>query len=728
METELHVAFLWHMHQPSYRDPESGEVIMPWVRLHGGRDYTDMATVMADCEVARATVNWVPGLLDQLAALGAPDAETRDRFWRLSVAAPNTLSDADIHFIRDRFFSLPQTTMLDPWPRYRELHDLVRAGAPLGPQEILDLQTWFNLAWCGATIHAHPEIAAIVLKGRDFTPAERDRVLAIQRATALEVEARWGALARGGRVELSLTPYYHPIIPLLVNTDAARLSDPRSPLPRVPFRFPGDAVRHLRRAIGAERRHFIDTNGLVPIRGMWPSEGSVSDAALPLFKGAGADWIATDEAILARTLARVGREDPLGHLRPWASPDGLTVFFRDHALSDRIGFVYARWHPDAAARDFVHHLQRIRASLAARGSSAGCVVVALDGENCWEHYPGGITAFLPTLYRAIARAPGLTLCTLSEARARLAKQTEPLPSLHPGSWIDGTFRTWLGDPVKNRAWELLAAAREAAADPIEAIAARDPELADLIARAEASDWWWWFGEGHSSPYDLDFDALFRAHLRAIWRRLGRPHPTELDRPVHLGVTMTTPAPEALSAVDHTPPTGLLTVRIDGSSRWYYKWLSAGRVRPRFGAMHRAESLLRELRYCNDASHVHLRLDVGPRTRVEAALGTEARLTLVMRTDVGLVHIPLPTRLAPPEGPHVVITAWGDCLEASIPAELLRDGLTGGRLRGWLEIAQRTPQGQADAPETWLPVERFPADGDLTLVILTPAEGAIAALV
>jgi alpha-amylase/alpha-mannosidase (GH57 family) len=723
--TTLHVAFLWHMHQPSYRLPEEGDIIMPWVRLHAARDYTDMATVMATTPNARATVNWVPGLLDQCSALADPAQARRDRFWRLTAADPATLDANDIAFIRDRFFSLPHTTLLEPRPRYRELRDRVRAGLELSTQELLDLQVWFNLAWCGLTLQAMPELAPIVAQGRDFTPAQKLAVLEAQRQAAVALEARWLALGRSGQVEISLSPYYHPIVPLLVDTHAARDSDPATPLPRARFRHPDDARAHVHRAIDpAQRRHFRDAAGPLEVVGMWPSEGSISPAALPLFRDAGVRWLATDEILLHRSLAAAGASDPMAHFRPWRSAEAteVTLFFRDHGLSDRIGFVYANWRAEAAHRDFVDHLQRIRAALAARGRTSGVVVVALDGENCWEHYQGGILGFLPGLYDAIAASDGLVLSTLSEARAAFANDTHTLPALHPGSWIDGTFRTWIGDPVKNRAWDQLVAAREAVAAPIDEVRARDPQLAELVMRAEASDWWWWFGEGHSTAYDGDFDALFRAHLRAIWHRLGRPHPPALDRSLYTTDNadrlVNGPPAAASTQPAQKGPDALLTVDTDGRDDWYYKWLGAGEVRPSFGAIHRFDAAIRGLRYANDTTALYLRLETDPVEAFRARFGAEARVVLVVvRTDGSESAIELGDRSRVRNDLPHALSAHCDVFEATVPAVLVRDGIHGHQIDAWIRIEQ--PLGADD----WAQVERFPSDGFMHLRLLTPADAA-----
>jgi len=713
------------MHQPSYADPETGEITMPWVRLHGSRDYVDMARVMELAPRARATVNWVPGLLDQLKAVGDPRTQASERFWRLSIADPATLSAGDLAMIRKHFFSLPDATMLAPWPRYRELRDIVNGGSELSHADVIDLQVWFNLAWCGVVVRESAPIAALVAKGRDFAPDDRLTVLEAQAASGGGVEARWAALASTGAVELTLSPYYHPIIPLLIDTHAARESIPDTPLPHARFRHPDDADAQITRAFGPNQPHFHHDGAPVPIRGMWPSEGSLSDSALCAFKNAGVEWLISDETLLHKALAVSGKDDGLAHCKPW-NCQGVTVFFRDHGLSDRIGFVYANWDRRAAYRDFVAHLQRVRAALARRGEDTAVIVVALDGENCWEHYPGGVTAFLPGLYDAIADADGLQLVTLSEAKTAQAAHTPNLPRIPAGSWIDGTFQTWLGDPVKNRAWDELAAVREAVGrsmpDLLKAESG-DPVLADLIMRAEASDWWWWFGQGHSTPFDGHFDALFRAHIRAIWHHLGRPHPDALNRTLYA-------APTDDQLVDEPPtgrtdrhhdetPVALGSVETDGRDDWYYKWIGAGRITPRFGAIHRAEPAILGLLYTHDSQTLYLRVEVGPVTSFVRKFGPETRIVLCLRTGTQApLRVLLATTDAPLKGADICVTArHRDQLEASIPLAKIGARMGGAAITGWVELQQAIDGGDHAM------IERFPAEGDMRLTLIGPKDAA-----
>lgn len=719
----LHVVFLWHMHQPSYRDPVTGEVTLPWVRLHGVKDYSDMALALATAG-AKSTVNWVPGLLDQCEALSRSDHAERERFWRLTMRTPASLSPTEVDFIRHHFFSLGGP-MLEPWPRYRELRDIVRAGLPLTHDELRDLQVWFNLAWTGIAIRQEdPTVAALFARGRDFTEEDKLALLEAQRRAVLALPARWKALADSGQVELSASPHYHPILPLLIDTDLARAADPSTPMPDSRMRKPEDATAHMRRAIESHTRRF----GQRP-RGMWPSEGSVAAPLLPLAHDLGVEWLATDESILWKSLGGSQRPSalrPTDKFVPWVL-DGVRLVFRDHGLSDKIGFVYATWPAERAYADFIHALTHIERSThdlrdaagSREGSGDHLVLIALDGENCWEHYPGGVTKFLPGLLERIAKTPGLKLSTVSEALA--AVPARPLPGLAAGSWIDGTFRTWLGDPVKNRAWELLSAARHAVLTPLSKLLESEPGLADLVMRVEASDWWWWFGEGHSSSFDMDFDALFRSHLMAIWLALGKPVPPELQKSVYeLAKTTQHPHGQRAAHSKNKRPSAMVSVAIDGRRGWYFKWAGAGEVHQTFGSIHRAESLISRLRYGNDAETLSLSLE-GHRPLAGTLTSLQVELTLSgpgPRTTF---------TLWPPGADPRVRSALGEVLEATLPLRTLAPDAASSPETARLTLPVRlygvlTLSEQVDGEQR--PLERFPGTGELELELLSPLDAAL----
>ena len=588
------VAILWHMHQPFYQDLVTGEHILPWVRLHALKDYWGMVALLREFPGVRVTFNLVPSMLVQLEAFAREEA--RDRHLEIGLKAADRLTDEEKAFCVEHFFHAHGPRMIDPYPRYAELR--ARRGASGGPagalsaraqasqfsvDDLRDLQVWHKLAWVDAYYFEQDErVRRLVAKGRDFGEADKALLRQIELELLRKVVPEYRAAAARGQVELSTSPFYHPILPLLCDTDVYLRTHPHSRMPHERFQHPEDAVEQLSRAVALHERLF----GHRPV-GLWPSEGSVSDAMVPLVAGAGISWMATDEEILGRSLGRRFTRDAQGNAeqpaflyrayRVGAAGSTVACGFRDHTLSDLIGFTYSSWDPDAAADDFVRRLVDAGAGYRASGGGGEpTVFVILDGENAWEHYEGQGRPFLRALYGRLAAHPELKTITMAEA---CADATEPLPSIFPGSWIGGDFYIWIGHGDDHRAWSQLAEARRALDTPApglpaEALAQAREEL--LIA--EGSDWFWWYGDDHSSDHDLEFDDLFRRHVRNVYLAMDKPIPEEL----FVSNITTQPAPVELQS-----PTGLIAPILDGEVTSYFEWLGAGCIEAgaTAGAMH-----------------------------------------------------------------------------------------------------------------------------------------------
>ncbi len=551
---KLHVAVLWHMHQPDYVDGVSGRPAMPWVRLHAQLSYYDMVRLVLEEPRAKAVFNLVPSLLRQLD--DAAEGRSEDDFLVLSHKAPADLDpDEKERLLRD-FFSFNHARRFVELPRLRELWDL-RGGegrkldpevvSRFGDQDLLDLQVGFNLAWCGRTLRDDPRISRLFVKGRDYTEAEKHELLRVQREFLGEILPAYTEAARGGQVELSCTPLTHPILPLLCDLGAAREARPKLDLPATPYRYPGDAWFHVRTALDEMERYC----GVRP-RGMWPAEGSVSEQALRVFETLGLDWVATDQGVLGNSWRRAGEDQPQpSHFQAyrWGGDDAPAVFFRDTGLSDNLGFRYQSWPAEDAVADLLFHLDNIRRSMPADGEYI--VPLILDGENPWEFYPDNGIDFLQCLYAGIADAEHLTWTTFGEYLDREGVTPAPLPAVCAGSWIRGDFTTWIGHPEKNRGWEYLAGvraafqARLAEADALTEVTLADgttvsapdpnkvgPEFGHELARAmralanaESSDWFWWYGDDNPTDFGREFDGLFRRHLANVATLLGdQPDP------------------------------------------------------------------------------------------------------------------------------------------------------------------------------------------------------------
>jgi alpha-amylase/alpha-mannosidase (GH57 family) len=590
------LALLWHMHQPYYEDLATGEHILPWVRLHATKDYLGMVALLDEFPGVRVTFNLVPSLLVQLQAFAEERAQ--DRHLRIGLTAADQLTPEEKAYLVANGFHAPAERAIKPNQRYAELYERRRDPRAFNAQDLRDLQVWHKLVWMDPDWLAKDErLLDLVRRGRDFTEDDKRRLREVELEILKAVMPAYRKAAASGRVELSTSPFYHPILPLLCDSDVHLRAHPHSVLPRRLFRHPDDAREQLARAFDLHQRLF----GRAP-RGVWPSEGSVSDEVLAMLAERGVQWTATDEEILARTLGRRLAADDL--YRPYvATPDGASVhvLFRDHQLSDLIGFAYQSWDADAAVADF---LAKVRAAgrrfAETQSGEAPVISVILDGENAWEHYAGGGRPFLRALYRGLEQASDVETVTMTAAASVTART---LPSIFPGSWINGDFYIWAGHRDDHRAWEQLAAARRAFDD-------RRPDLsAEAVQRAqeelliaEGSDWFWWYGDDHSSDHDREFDDLFRRHVRNVYRALGQPAPDDLHRS-----NITTEAPS------FGPLTlGILSSPvIDGRSVNYLQWVTSVEVPlgGGGGTMHRvAGQLVRSLSVTADLGHLYFRVE------------------------------------------------------------------------------------------------------------------------
>ncbi len=685
----LRVILLWHHHQPFYRDLRTGQYRLPWVRLHGLNEYYTMGALAREFAELPLTFNLVPCLVQQLEEYVS--GEVHDPWLDLSRRDPADLTESELAFLLRWFFVANPSTMIAPHPRYQVLAGLRgRAGHRWHSQELRDLQVWFNLAWTSPLLRASdPTFQALTAKGRDFTEEEKIALLRRQQELLGTVIPLYRDLEAHGKVELSTSPFYHPILPLLCDSRVAREANPQTRLPATPFVHPEEARWQIQAAVKSHEAHF----GQRP-RGLWPSEGSVSEAILPLLAEAGIRWIATDEILLHRSLGR--STPPRAPYAPEACPGGPVIFFRDHALSDRIGFVYARWQSKEAAADLMQRLMQ-----RSQDRKGGVLTLALDGENAWEHYPEQGIPFLRHLYEALLKTPGLELVTPETARSEMT--AVPLARLHPGSWIDGDFKIWIGHPEDHKAWELLAQARERLAHA-EAQGALPLERLDrareALAIAEGSDWTWWYGEEHTSGNDEIFDDLFRSHLSAVWEALGESPPEALSVPI-LGTG---------KAVRPTAtPSEFIHPTIDGRITDYFEWRAAGRFTPSGGALHRAQSLLQALAFGFDSTHLYLRVD--PTSDLATDFTLVVELSTPSSSEIRL-------SLGGPKGERQLLSEGGeaavaDVIEIALPLERL--GLAHGN--GFtLAISLVDQQGRE--------VERLPDRGVFSLVVQGEADAEI----
>jgi alpha-amylase/alpha-mannosidase (GH57 family) len=593
----LRVVLLWHMHQPYYKNLVTGEYRLPWVRLHASKDYYGMVKLLDEFPEVHQNFNLVPSLITQIEDYVS--GQFREPFYDVAAKPAAELSPDERRFALQYFFQANIGQMIGRFPRYRELYDRfksagedpVRAESNFTTRDYTDLQVLSQLAWLDEFWLAQPDVQELIRKGENFTTSDQQFVFGKQREIIRAVLPAYREAAQKGRIELSPTPYYHPILPLVCDTNIGAASSPGLPLPQNPFQHPEDADEQIRRAIESHERYF----GARP-RGMWPSEGSVSEQVLELAAKNGLNWLATDEGVLGRSLGYNFERDSEGRIAAGSAARLYNIYryekggshihmlFRDHRISDLIGFVYANMAPRDAASHLLQTIQQSTEPLIKKGTDA-VVPIILDGENAWEGYYQNGRDFLRYFYEGLTKEPAVQAVTISEAIAlHNQKQFGELKSLVPGSWINANFNVWIGASEDNKAWDYLAEARDFYEDHADDALPEQRRLAkEELLIAEGSDWNWWYGPEHHSANDRDFDELYRAHLSNVYQALGAEAPDYLAQPIAAyGVRPTT-----------APQTAYITPRVDGRMSSYFDWMGSAMYAAdrRTSAMHGKQFVL-----------------------------------------------------------------------------------------------------------------------------------------
>lgn len=556
---KLYLNLYWHMHQPDYRDIVSNEYVLPWTYLHAIKDYSDMVYHLEQNAQARVSFNFVPILLDQLEDYTKQfqNNDIRDPLLALLVNNElDSITPAQCRLIVQSCFKSHHEKMLSPFPHYQRLLQLYQLVEPimtddqfhyLSAQYKADLLVWYHLAWCGESLRRHnPVVQSLMNKGEFFTINDRQSLFNVIGETIANLIPRYRKLMQAKQIEISTTPYYHPILPLLLDFKSTHDAMPDAPLPETK-EYPGGQSRAIAHVLTAKKYH-ENLFGEVP-RGMWPAEGGVSHAALSLMAENGVGWAATGQGVLANSLQKCKLEatDKNDYLfKPYRITNGeqdILCFFRDDQLSDKIGFEYAKMHSSDAVNDFVHALEGIHH--ANESQTAQIVSVILDGENAWEYYPYNGFYFLKELYAALSNHPDIQMTTFGDIVDMYQSPTASakglvapvLSAVAAGSWVYGTFSTWIGSKDKNLAWDLLCDAKKVYDYVMQQnILSPEEEAASerQLAICEGSDWFWWFGDYNSSDSVSSFDKLYRRNLINLYKLLKQPIPEVLNTAISAG--------------------------------------------------------------------------------------------------------------------------------------------------------------------------------------------------
>ena len=608
----LRVIVLWHQHQPFYKDLVTGEYRLPWVRLHALKDYYGMVKLLDEFPNVHQTFNLVPSLIAQIQDYVAGTAQ--DPFLKVAAKPARDLTSEERRFALQYLFQANPANMIGRYPRYKELWEIFRGAGDsperadkyFQPHDFTDLQVLSQIAWFDEFFLADPEVAALVKKGHGYTLEDQAFVIARERELLGKVLPAHATAAQQGTVEISTSPFYHPILPLVCDTNQGGISSPGLPLPQNRFRHPEDAREQLKRGLDLHLQVF----GVRPV-GVWPSEGSVSEEVLAIAQNLGVRWMATDEGVLGRSLGINFSRDGHGRLplenaeklydihRFETASAQMYLVFRDHTISDLVGFVYSGMPAAEAAQHLIRNIKDAGQLIIDKGRDA-IIPVILDGENAWEYYPQSGREFLRRFYDGLQNDKGIEAVTVSEAISR-HKQFPKLSSLVPGSWINANFNVWIGAPEDNKSWDYLYHARNFYAEAAARATETQRQLAfEEILISEGSDWNWWYGPEHHSANDRDFDELYRKHLSNVYQALGATPPDYLAQPIT--ATASRPA--------FTPQTSYIHPKVAGDMVRYFEWMGAAvyTADRRSGSMHGKQFLVDSVYAGIDETYVYGRLD------------------------------------------------------------------------------------------------------------------------
>jgi alpha-amylase/alpha-mannosidase (GH57 family) len=612
----LNLAILWHMHQPYYKRLRDGVYQMPWVRLHGLKDYYDMVAILEDFPRVYLNFNLVPSLMEQIQDYALNQAYDRHLF--LTEKKASQLSQAEKEEIISSFFIGNYRTMILPHRRFlqlwekrgKNLENIPAVARRFTTQDYLDLQIWSNLAWVDPILRKENDFAFLFKKNENFNEEDKKLLISKQREILRSILPKYKELKEKGQIEISFSPYFHPIMPLLYDLKTAKISTPNVNLPQKEFSHPEDVEAHLESGLQLYQEIFGDTP-----KGVWPPEGSVSQHIVPLLSKFGLKWMASDEEILYLSLSppeekekEIKKDNRLYF--PYSvkvEETRINIIFRSHFLSDAIGFVYRSWNPQQAADDFIQNLHKIRERIPSAKLPQSLVSVILDGENCWEYYPEDGRDFLRSLYQKLSDDPLIKTVKISEFLEENPPQTT-LSKLFAGSWINHNFRIWIGHPEDNSAWDLLKMTRDDLVKYQKEMGDKaDPEKLKSawkeIYIAEGSDWCWWYGDEHQGPSTEEFDRIFRSHLIGVYELLNMEPPEILLKSVHTGTIS--------SQVEE--PTGFMTPTLDGKVTHYYEWHNAGSFDclKSGGAMHRVAHIIKGIFFGFNDERLFFRIDTVP---------------------------------------------------------------------------------------------------------------------
>ncbi len=594
MNKTLKLAFLWHMHQPYYKDDKDNQTAMPWVFLHSIKDYYDIPWYGSKFKNVKATYNLVPSLIFQIESYIQDTAN--DKLLETLKLDIGNLSKNDLEYLQSYLFLANEKNMIKPIKRYYELYLKYKTHKTISDfshNELLDLEVLFLLSWCGNYLRQNNKFVKLLLeKEQHYTQNEKTNLIKELINFMPTILEFYKNQVNEGKITLCTTPYYHPITPLLLDMKSAQHAKPNVTLPKVSSNFHEYGVKNTQFAI----EYFKKLFGKKP-SGFWPAEGSVSFQTAELFAQHDLKWFCTDEEILYKTLNDRTKLNIYKNYNLYTANGDIQIRFRDHYLSDAIGFDFSQKSPKDSAIEFVKHLKNIYDNC----NFSPLVNVILDGENAWEFFPNNASDFFHELYTLFEKTPWLQTVTMDEISNDKEIDTVNISHLGTGSWIHGNFDIWIGSKQKNQAWELLDITKK---DFEKEKNNLDIQTINLIEKefmiALGSDWFWWYGDDHFTVQAKEFDELFRKHLINIYQYLNIEIPKKIVTPI---VT------DDLQNNFHIKPTSFIYPKIDGVKSDYFEWLNSGviDIKKEFSVMDTTKNVVKHLRYgyCKEKFYLYL---------------------------------------------------------------------------------------------------------------------------
>lgn len=607
MVKKLNIAIVWHFHQPVYQENYDGDFLMPWVRLHAVKDYLDMLLIAEKFPSLKLNFNFAPSLLSSI------DSYTirakHDIHSRLTLTPCEKLTKEDKEFILNNFFDANYSNMILHHEEFAKLYAkrFQREDVSINDftdAEYSDIMALFNLAWMDPVYKKYyPKLVKATNKGKNFTLEDRQLIYDTQLDIMSKIIPTFKKFQDEGKIEILTSPYYHPILPLLIDIKCGEENIGGIKAPACSFSMKADAYNQTKMALDKMEEIF----GKRPT-GIWPSEQCLSEETLNMFSELGVKWTITDEGLLANSLNKEFIRDFRGNLEdPYAlcrshefktDYGKIKIIFRDSFLANLIGFEYGHHDPSIAANDLYERIKVIQDKLKNSPGTHNLLTIAMDGENCWESYIDDGEPFLNAFYKLLENDNTIETVKITDYLEKV-RHPEKLKQLKCGSWINRNFSFWIGEPTKNLAWTYLNNARQKLAQVENSLSKEKLEEAyKEIYVAQGSDWYWWYGEPNDSGQDEIFDYLFREHLRNVYKIIGEKSPEYLDVPLIAFIGKPSKYPKK----NFTP-------KICGCEELPACWDNAGCIDIPDSPTFSANKIIKTIYFGNDKNNIYFRFEL-----------------------------------------------------------------------------------------------------------------------